>query len=279
MTHEVGAPRRLAESPGTAGDVLRQALTEPVPSEPLPRFTQLQERRLGRSRRQTAALVLAGAFALALSVRALRPAEPPPLTVRAEPVASPPESVPSAAPQSPVEEGPVRLLAPGKPLTARSATNKSSRAASASAAQSADAPAPVAAAMPAPGELHGSAKACAELARGGAVEEAIGCYEALSSGAGVTAELALFEQARLAGKALRQPARALALLDTYRQRFPNGSLRGEAMLARIEWSLAAGDSKRAREGVEEALASGLLGERRAELERLRATLDSDAAPQ
>jgi hypothetical protein len=131
--------------------------------------------------------------------------------------------------------------------------------------------------MPTPAELPGGAKACAELARSGAVEPAIGCYEGLARGSGVTAELALFEQARLAGKALRQPSRALALLDDYRQRFPSGSLRAEAMLAAIEWSLAAGDKARARAGVEEALASGLLEERRAELERLRATLGDPAA--
>jgi hypothetical protein len=71
---------------------------------------------------------------------------------------------------------------------------------------------------------------------------------------------------------LRQPARAVQVLERYRQRFPNGSLRGEVMLAQIGWLLAAGDDERARALVDEALASGLLRERTAELEQLREKL-------
>jgi hypothetical protein len=62
------------------------------------------------------------------------------------------------------------------------------------------------------------------------------------------------------------------VLERYRQRFPNGSLRGEVMLAQIGWLLAAGDDERARALVDEALASGLLRERTAELEQLREKL-------
>ncbi len=61
-------------------------------------------------------------------------------------------------------------------------------------------------------------------------------------------------------------------------RFPNGSLRGEAMLAQIDWLLAAGDTAQALKVVDEALGSGLLRARTAELERLRATLNDAPAP-
>ena len=92
----------------------------------------------------------------------------------------------------------------------------------------------------------------------------------------MTAELALFERARLEGKALRRPDRALQTLETYRARFPNGSLRPEVMLARIDWLVRSGEQAQALLAVDEALASGLLRERTAELERLRDSLT--AAP-
>lgn len=68
----------------------------------------------------------------------------------------------------------------------------------------------------------------------------------LSNGDGITAELALFEQSRLDGKVLRQPARALRTLAGYQRRFPQGSLRAEAMLAQIDWLLDSGDEAGAR---------------------------------
>jgi len=73
---------------------------------------------------------------------------------------------------------------------------------------------------------------------------------------------------------LRQPARALMILDQYRDRFPKGSLRAEVMLARIDWLLGTGNKAGALVAVDEALASGLLKERSAELERLRSSLES-----
>jgi hypothetical protein len=50
------------------------------------------------------------------------------------------------------------------------------------------------------------------------------------------------------------------------------------MLAQIDWLLAASDRSRALRVVDEALASGLLRERAAELTRLRSTLGG-AEPQ
>lgn len=277
-------PLRLADSPGAAGEVLRRALADQDPAARLPRFSQLQEKRVGRSRRQWAVFSAAAALALLLGWRASRPSDAP-ISLRAEPVT--PSAVRSLAEPAPVANpAPIAPLEPSSPAPVRRDAPLKQRAAApalssspARRAPEVDSPATeptLAAAVVEPG---GGAKACAELARGGTVERAIDCYERLSRGNGVTAELALFEQARLAGKALRQPARALALLEQYRQRFPSGSLRGEAMLARIEWALALGDKSRARAQVEEALKSGLLRERSAELERLRASLEADAPAQ
>lgn len=283
MTDKERAPPRLLESPGSTGELLRRALSEAELAKPLPRFTQLQERRVRRTRRQLGLVLAAAALALVFGVRALRPHEPP-VTAKAEPVA-PAAAIPiSASASAGPQEAPALRPAPSKPSTKREAASKP-RAAPMASARVAGAPAegePQATdadekSMPTPAELTGGAKPCAELARSGAAELAIGCYEKLSAVQGVTAELALFEQARLAGKMLRQPARALAVLDTYRARFPNGSLRAEVMLARVEWLLGAGNQAGARVAVDEALASGLLTERSAELKRIRDSLEP-AAP-
>ena len=50
---------------------------------------------------------------------------------------------------------------------------------------------------------------------------------------GLAAEVSALDRARLATVA-RNPGRALALLDAYQRRFPNGSLQPEAQLLRVE---------------------------------------------
>jgi len=272
-----GPPPRLVDLPGAAGDCVRDALATRERPCAVPRFTALQERRTRRARRHAllsiAAVVALGAF----GARALHQPEPV-LSVSAEPVAlapasvvaPPPSAPPSAAPKTEqraaVVEAPQKV--PHRPKTPVVAL--------APAPVAAPTTAPSAATMPTVAELNGGAKGCAELARGGAPQDAIDCYARLASGSGVTAELAMFEQARLAGKVLRQPARALMILDQYRERFPRGSLRAEVMLARIDWLLGAGNKAGALVAVDEALASGLLKERSAELERLRSSLEASA---
>lgn len=270
-------PRRLIESEGPAGELLRRALSEESRGGDLPRFASLQEKRASRGRRQGALLLAAAALAVVVGFRATRRDEPL-VSVRAEPVVAPSVTT-SSAPARDVEEPPQVLPSENRRLAPRDAAAKPRLGlASVPRARAAD-PVPTVSSSLAPPEVIPSAKPCAELARNGAVEDAMSCYEKLATGAGVTAELALFEQARLAGKALRQPSRALALLDRYRERFPRGSLRAEAMLARIEWSLAVGDTARTRAFVDEALASGLLKERTEELTRLRASLDAPPSAQ
>jgi len=283
MTDRIQAPPRLVQTQGPAGDCVREALAhegQRLPSPP--RFALLQERRLRAARRQRGLALLAFVGAL-IGLRTLQHPREPLLDIRAElaanspaprepaltavlsaeaPQTSPPSPLPppkleGTTPSPPKPAGP----RPGRPLLAREEEPNLSSS-DVVAARSSEASAP------------GGAKACAQLARDGAAEPALACYAQLTRGTGMSAELALFEQARLEGKALRRPDRALATLDEYRRRFPNGSLRGEVMLAQIDWLLASGNSTAAGQIVEEALASGLLSERTVELERLRATLGS-----
>ena len=274
------APRRLLELGGAAGDCLRRALAQSEQVGCLPRFAELQELRLRRARRQRGlVLLLLGAVAV-FCLRSLRRAEPLPniqaelLSLRSQPPAalgsaySPQPLSVQAPPDRVLSELPGTTTAPLKPSAPRPggkarAVERARRGSEAEAASE-------------PG-AGGGAKACAELARSGGARAALDCYAKLGAGAGMTAELALFEQARLEGKVLRRPERALRVLDDYRRRFPHGSLRAEVMLAQIDWLLGSGDSARALQVVSEALGSGLLRERTAELERLQRTLAATPA--
>ena len=283
MTDQNQAPPRLLQTLGPAGDCVREVLAEREPrSLPSPpRFALLQERRQRRLQRQRG-LALLALVSVLLGVRALRYQEPLP-DIRAELAApqlnpQPPAAV-SALPR-PRAPAPLPVKVPENvtPAPLKGVAPRSSRPALARAGELNDASSGAVTARPTDAVPSGGAKACAQLARGGASEQALACYALLANGNGMSAELALFEQARLEGKALRRPDRALSTLDDYRRRFPNGSLRGEVMLAQIDWLLASGNAPRALLVVDEALASGLLRERTPELERLRAKL-SPSSPE
>lgn len=258
-------PPRLVETPGLAGDCLRKVLATNPNAPDVPAFSALRERRQRRLQRQVSWGVALSAIVLVIGVRAGRHEEEA-LSVSAELTTAP-------APQREIPEPSVKA----EPSPALPQPTPSSRAepevsrprVRAIPARAVPKPAEVVASAP-----HRSARACAELARGGNAEQALSCYADLANGNGITAELALFEQARLEGKALRRPEQALQTLETYRRRFPNGSLRAEVMLAQIDWLLRSGERARASQLVDEALASGSLSERRAELERLRDTLSA-----
>lgn len=282
MTDERRAPPRLVQTRGPAGDCLREALSQPNFLQP-PRFALLKERRSRRIRRQRAALAV-GLMSAFFAVNALHKADPPP-SIRAE-VARPggsPATMASAAtdgarvevgsaPSSPISKLEGLSAAQPKPSAPRAAGQEPPRA-----VEHPEPETKTDAALAPDAEAPGSAGVCAQLARSGSAQAALDCYAKLTQGSGMTAELSLFEQARLEGKVMRRPELALRTLDDYRRRFPQGSLRAEVMLAQIDWLLAAGDSVKALQVVEEALASGLLRERTAELERLRATLGAPAA--
>lgn len=271
MTTEQKAPVRLADIDGPAGDCVRDVLAQQEQDAPLPRFVALRERRARRlRRRQSASFVVVTSTALLAAW--LWPEKERPTSIRAEVVSEAQAplvtSVATTARtiETPVIEAPVANLMSSKSPRSKAAIARTLKHTSGPVG-TASAPEP---APPVPGlDPKGGAKACAQLAREGAAERALGCYEELAAGSGITAELAVFEQARLEGKLLRRPERALLRLDSYRRRFPNGSLRAEVMLAQIDWLVTTGNSARALAVVEEALASGLLRERSAELSRLR----------
>lgn len=276
MTDETQAPPRLLQTVGPAGDCLREALAERDPVQVPPRFAVLQERRLQRMRRQRSLSLIALVAVAGLGAHLLAREEPLPNISAELTVAT--NDQPRVALSSSPKELPVAPESPPSPVktsAAPVAPKPAAPRASIGAATSANgAPAIDAVAKPTndSAEAGGTAKACAQLARAGSAEQARACYEELSRGSGMSAELALFEQARLEGKALRRPDRALQTLEAHRRRFPQGSLRAEVMLAQIDWLLATGDSAHALQVVDEALASGLLRERTSELERLRTTL-------
>jgi hypothetical protein len=269
------------ESTGLAGEYLRRVLAEQRPEQRVPRFVTLRERRLQRVRRGRALGVAAVALSMLLGLRMLQENQESP-GIRAEPPVRPtdPQSAP-IHPQGPAAAPPPRAL-PSQPAVSTELTPRSKlrtappRLAGEQSQRSPEhgAQAP----QTKDTEVGGGAKACAQLARDGTTELALACYDKLASGSGIMAELALFEQARLEGKMLRSPERALRTLNSYRQRFQHGSLRAEVMLAQIDWLLASGQRAPALALVDEALGSGLLSERKAELERLRATLASELVP-
>jgi tetratricopeptide (TPR) repeat protein len=75
---------------------------------------------------------------------------------------------------------------------------------------------------------------CAALGRSGSTQAALDCYAKQSQKSGMAGELALYEIARLRKDVMSDYAGALEALKTYDARFPNGSLRGEVQVSRVE---------------------------------------------
>lgn len=91
---------------------------------------------------------------------------------------------------------------------------------------------------------------CSELTQQGNYREAIDCYGEQAQGTGVSAELALLEQARLQSRVFGDDSAALSRLEEYQSRFPRGALFREATLARIETLDALGRKREAREAID-----------------------------
>src|SRR5204863_6061168 len=87
---------------------------------------------------------------------------------------------------------------------------------------------------PPPGALAsgGAERACGEL--DGDVPASLRCYEQQASGAGLPAQIALYELARLRRDSLGDLPGALASLRELRGRFPGGALRMDADLSIAE---------------------------------------------
>lgn len=280
MKHDPQAPPRLVDTPGPAGDCVRRALAASSRPSELPPFNALRERRQRRAQRQLVLGALLATSTLAVGLRFARHEEEAP-SVRAEATSAPWRGRETAVEASARAEPPPAVPAPAlveRPVPGVARRQPRPSSARVEPARPLEAVPPVEVAAPRDVAAPRGARACAELARSGAAERARSCYEELASGTGITAELALFEQARLEGKALRRPELAVETLENHRRRFPNGSLRAEVMLAQIEWLLRAGERARALALIDEALTSGSLRERQPELERLRDTLGAPTAP-
>jgi hypothetical protein len=113
---------------------------------------------------------------------------------------------------------------------------------------------------------------CRAFARGGEPQKAEACYLTRSSGSGLEAETALLEVARLRRDVLGDSAGALQALDSYRNRFPNGSLRGEADIAHVALLTRLGRQTEALAESQRLLDSPNGRERAFELRMLRGNL-------
>ena len=78
---------------------------------------------------------------------------------------------------------------------------------------------------------------CRDLLRSGNADKAERCYLAIAKGSGLSAEMSLFEVARLRRDVMANPSAALAALDEYEDRFSSGTLAPEVRAARIDLSL------------------------------------------
>jgi hypothetical protein len=110
---------------------------------------------------------------------------------------------------------------------------------------------------------------CLALARDGQPRPAERCFVLRSQGTGLSAEMALYELARLRRDVLGDALGALAALGDYRQRFPAGSLRTEVAVSRIELLARLGRGPEALASSEELLATPAGRERALELRLLR----------
>jgi hypothetical protein len=96
------------------------------------------------------------------------------------------------------------------------------------------------------------------------------CYaQRAAESSGLSAEVALYELARLRRNVQDDAKGALAALNEYRDRFPRGSLRNEVGLTRVELLSELGRGREALNEAEALLGSAKGGERAAELHLLR----------
>jgi tetratricopeptide (TPR) repeat protein len=110
------------------------------------------------------------------------------------------------------------------------------------------------------------------FARSGEPKRAAECFSERAQGSGLSAQVALYELSRLQRDALGEPAAALDSLNRYLERFPQGSLGGEARFSRLELLARLGRTAEAIEASREFLASPFGAERAAEVHLLRGNL-------
>jgi hypothetical protein len=113
---------------------------------------------------------------------------------------------------------------------------------------------------------------CAALARGGDFQGAVSCYDRIAAGAGVGAELALYEKARLEARGLGNKSAALRTLSQHQARFGSGSLATEVAMTRIELLVGTGQHAGALTAIDQALGSRAGRERGGDLHALKGDL-------
>jgi hypothetical protein len=102
------------------------------------------------------------------------------------------------------------------------------------------------------------------------------CLRAQANGAGLSAETALYELAKLTRDDLRDPAGALAALEELRRRFPGGALRVETDLSAVELLARVGRYGEALDESAAVLSRGATSEQEAELHLLRGNVYREA---
>jgi tetratricopeptide (TPR) repeat protein len=113
---------------------------------------------------------------------------------------------------------------------------------------------------------------CLALARGGLARRAVDCFARIAEGTGLSAEMALYEMARLRRDVLGDAAGAAAALEQYRRQFPRGSLRTEVDVSLLELLPRLGRAGEALADSERLLATAAGRERALELRLLRGNI-------
>jgi hypothetical protein len=129
---------------------------------------------------------------------------------------------------------------------------------------------------PAPAASSAPSADCLGFARAGDATKAEGCFEEQAAGQNLSAEVALYELARLRRDMLGKPAAALSALDDYARRFPHGYLSGEVLFSRLELLVKLGRSAEVLRASDELLASPSGKERALEIHFLRGNVYAHA---
>jgi ferric-dicitrate binding protein FerR (iron transport regulator) len=113
---------------------------------------------------------------------------------------------------------------------------------------------------------------CLVLAREGDHAAALTCFKRQATGEGVSAEIGLYESARIEHEILGDPGRALETLKNHRIRFPGGTLSVEIRLKLVQILTEVGRDSEALDQSEALLSSGQLTAPKIELHWLRGKL-------
>jgi hypothetical protein len=128
-----------------------------------------------------------------------------------------------------------------------------------------------------PSHPVGNTDPCLAMARQGRGREAVACLQPLTSGMGLSAEMAMYETARLQRDVLGDFGSALATLQTYVARFPQGALLAEARLSQVDLLARLRRTQEALAESSRLLSAAAGRERAADLHLLRGDLLRDQA--